>query len=153
MTFSINDLKHIILYGFSIAVLVFTLKWMKWKFLIIDHSVDIYIGLIAIFFTVLGIWIAFQLAKPKVTTPIVIEKEVPQKFTLNTAELEKLNLSNREYEVLQLLSKGHSNAAIADELFISVSTVKTHVSNIFEKMNIASRTQAIEKARRLSIIE
>src|SRR5690606_36152081 len=102
-------------------------------------------------FTVLGVWVATQLIKPKVKT-VIVEKEVPEKFTVDEAELKKLNLSNREYEVLQLLTKGHSNNDIAKSLFISVSTVKTHVSNLLQKMNVKNRTQATEKAKRLKII-
>lgn len=147
--------RHIVLYGLLMAVLVFALKWLQWKFLIVDNSLDIYIGLIAVFFTVLGIWAATQLVKPKVRT-VVVEKEVyvnpPSEFAVDETELKKLNLSSREYEVLQLLARGHSNADIAETLFLSLSTVKTHVSNLFTKMDVKSRTQALEKAKRLKII-
>ena len=122
----------------------------------VDNSIEIYIGLIAVFFTILGVWVATQLVKPKIQT-VVVEKEVlvsqPEQFTVNETELKKLNLSSREYEVLQLLTKGYSNADIANNLFLSVSTVKTHVSNLFLKMDVKSRTQTIEKAKRLKIIE
>jgi DNA-binding CsgD family transcriptional regulator len=148
--------RHLVLYGSMLAVLVFTLKWLQWRFLIIDNSLDIYIGLIAVFFTILGIWVATQLVKPKVEK-VFIEKEVyisrPNTFTINEAELQQLNLSSREYEVLQLLARGYSNADIAKSLFLSLSTVKTHVSNLFFKMDVKSRTQTIEKAKRLRIIE
>lgn len=148
--------RHLILYGSILAILVFVLKWLQWKFLILDNSLDIYVGLIAIFFTVLGIWMATQLVKPKIEK-VIVEKEIyvetrPQ-FGINETEVKKLNLSSREYEVLQLLSRGCSNADIADKLFLSLSTVKTHVSNLFFKMDVKSRTQAIEKAKRLKIIE
>jgi DNA-binding CsgD family transcriptional regulator len=148
--------RHILIYGLLLAILIFALKWMQWKFLIVDHSLDIYIGLIAVFFTILGIWVATQLVKPKVQK-VVVEKEVylpqPGEFKINEAELKKLNLSSREYEVLQLLAKGYSNADIAENLFLSISTVKTHVSNIFVKMGVKSRTQTIEKAKRLKLVE
>jgi ATP/maltotriose-dependent transcriptional regulator MalT len=129
---------------------------MQWRFLIVDNSIDIYIGLIAVFFTVLGIWVSTQLSKPKVKT-VIIEKEVfvaqTEEFTINETELQKLNLSSREYEVLQLLTKGHSNADMAEALFLSLSTIKTHVSNLYYKMEVKSRTQAIEKAKRLKITQ
>lgn len=148
--------RHLLLYGILLALLVLLLKWLQWKFLIVDNSIDIYIGLIAIFFTMLGIWVATQLVKPKVEK-LIVEKEVyipqPQPFSVNEEELKKLNLSAREYEVLQLLAKGYSNAEIAKALFLSVSTVKTHVSNLFFKMDVKSRTQTIEKARRLRLVE
>lgn len=150
-------LRHILLYGLLMGALVFTLKWLQWKFLIVDNAVDIYVGLIAVFFTILGIWIASQLVKPKVQTvvvekEVVIEKEVRADNSINEVELNKLNLSTREYEVLQLLVKGHSNAEIAEKLFLSLSTIKTHVSNLFVKLDVKSRTQTIEKARRLRIV-
>jgi len=151
-----KDVRHIIVYGLILAVLVFALKWLQWKFLIVDNAIDIYIGLIAVFFTALGVWVATQLVKPNVQT-VIVEKEVlithPGEFTINEAELKKLSLSAREYEVLQLLAKGYSNAEIAENLFLSLSTIKTHVSNLLLKMDVKSRTQAIEKAKRLHIIE
>jgi DNA-binding CsgD family transcriptional regulator len=152
----LKDFRHIILYGLILATLVFTLKWLQWKFLIVDNTIDIYVGLIAVFFTVLGIWVATQLVKPKVET-VIVEKEIlvtpPEEFTINQTELKKLNLNNREYEVLQLLAKGHSNAEIASNLFLSISTVKTHISNLYFKMGVKSRTQAIAKAKQLKIIK
>lgn len=148
------QLRHIALYALLMAVLAFVLKWLQWKLLIQDNAIDIYIGLIAVFFTTLGVWIATQLLKPKIQT-VIVEKEVhlpiPIEDSINKRELEKLKLSAREYEVLQLLTQGHSNAEIAERLFLSLSTVKTHVSNLFSKMDVKSRTQAIEKAKRLKI--
>lgn len=159
MTFIKNifsERRHIMLYGLLLAILVFILKWLQWKFLIVDNSLEIYIGLIAVFFTILGVWVASQVATTKVQT-LIIEKEIyvnaPYEFVVNEAELQKLNLSNREYEVLQLLTKGSSNAEIAEHLFISLSTMKTHVSNLLLKMDVKSRTQAIEKAKRLKITQ
>lgn len=149
-------MRHILLYGFLMAILIFLLKWLQWKFLIVDNSLEIYIGLIAVFFTILGVWVSTQMAKPKAQTPSV-EKGVSPKasidFVLDEHELKKIGLSNREYEVLVLLAKGHSNAEIAEKLFLSLSTIKTHASNLFTKMEVKSRTQAIEKAKRLKIIE
>ena len=145
--------RYFALYGFLMAILVFTLKWLQWKFLIMDNSIDIYVGFIAVFFLLLGVWVAKQLIKPSVET-VVIEKEVvvAGQSLINENELQKLNLSTREYEVLQLLAQGYSNAEIAERLFLSLSTIKTHVSNLFVKMDVKSRTQAIEKAKRLNII-
>ncbi|GHN02059.1 helix-turn-helix transcriptional regulator [Cytophagales bacterium WSM2-2] len=145
--------QHIILYAALMGGMVFILKWLQWKYLITDNSSDIYIALIALLFTFLGVWLANQTAKTKMQT-VVVEKEVyldTNCLVINETELKKLSLSNREYEVLLLLMKGHSNAAIAESLFLSLSTVKTHVSNLLVKMDVKSRTQAIEKARRLRI--
>ena len=147
--------KHIILYGFMTAILVFLLKWLQWKFLIVENAIEIYIGLIAIFFTSLGAWAAIQIDKPK-TQSKAMEKALiedqPKQFAINKPALEKLELTNREYEMLQFIAKGHSNAEIAETLFLSLSTVKTHVSNLYTKMEVNSRTQAIAKAQKLKII-
>ncbi len=84
----------------------------------------------------------------------VVQKEiyVNTPFSVNQKELESLNLSKRELEVLQLMSEGLSNKEIADRLFVSLSTIKTHSNNLFDKMNVERRTQAIDKAKRLGII-
>lgn len=147
--------KQIILYGVLMALLLFLLKWLELRFIIINHSLEIYIGAIALIFTGLGIWLALKLAKPKTTT-VVIEKEVyisnDSEFVFNEKEFYKLEISKRELEVLQLMSKGLSNQEIAEQLFVSLNTIKTHVSKIFEKLDVKRRTQAIEKAKRLNII-
>jgi NarL family two-component system response regulator LiaR len=146
-----SNLRYLALYSFCMALLAFTLKWMQWKFFITDNSVEIYVGLIAVLFTALGIWISHQLTGKKVKV-VVMEKETPATpFELNQQELVKLNLTSREYEVLQLMAQGRSNQEIAESLFLSVSTVKTHASNLFIKMEVKRRTQAIEKAKRLGI--
>ncbi|MBW3470250.1 hypothetical protein [Arthrospiribacter ruber] len=77
------------------SVLVFVLKWLQWKYLIVDNAIDIYVGVIAVFFTVLGIWLAKQLTKPKVER-VIVEKEVyvplSEDFAINQSALEALNL-------------------------------------------------------------
>ncbi len=146
--------KHVLLYGISMALLLFLLKWLELRFVIIDHAFDVYIGAIALIFTGLGIWLALKLTKPKVET-LIVEKEVyvnSNSFILNETELTKLSLSKRELEVLQLMAEGLSNHEIADRLFVSLSTIKTHSRNIFDKMGVARRTQAVDKAKKLSII-
>jgi len=145
--------KAIIIYSISLALLLFLLKWLELRFIIFDHSLEIYIGCIAVIFTALGIWLALKLSKPKT---VVVEKEVyvtnNRDFVLNEKELDRLDLSKRELEVLQLMAQGLSNQEIAERLFVSLSTVKTHSTNLFEKLDVKRRTQAIEKAKRLSLI-
>jgi DNA-binding CsgD family transcriptional regulator len=146
--------KLIILYGISMALLIFLLKWLELRFLIIDHAMEIYIGAIAVVFTSLGIWLALKLSKPKVKT-LIIEKEIYRDsagFALNQKELDSLGVSKRELEVLQLMSEGLSNQEIAEKLFVSLSTIKTHSTKLFEKLEVKRRTQAVEKAKRLSLI-
>ena len=145
--------KQNIIYGLALAALLLLLKWLEWRFLILDHAVEIYAGSIAVIFTALGIWLAVKLITPKVKT-IVVEKEVfvGPEFVLNTMEATKLRLSNRELEVLQLMADGLSNQQIAERLFVSLNTIKTHTSNLFLKLEVERRTQAVEKAKRLRLV-
>ena len=140
---------QLVLYGISMALLLFLLKWLELRFVIIDHALEVYIGAIAVIFTGLGIWLAMKIVKPK-----IIEREiyVNTPFTVNQKELELLNLSKRELEVLQLMADGLSNKEIADRLFVSLSTIKTHSNNLFDKMNVERRTQAVDKGKRLGLI-
>jgi len=140
------------MYGASLAVLLLIMKWLEWRIVIVDHAFELYAGAVAILFTALGIWLANKLTRPKT---VVVEKQVLVKtkdFVLNEAELARLNLSKREIEVLQSMADGLSNQQIAERLFVSLNTIKTHSSNVFEKLEVQRRTQAVEKARKLSII-
>ena len=147
--------KGAITYGISLAILLFLLQWLKWSVLIYNHTFEFYIGCIALFFTALGIWLALKLSKPKVRT-VIVEKEVfvssADSFVPNAAMVERLDLSKREMDVLRLMAKGYSNQEIAVQLFVSLSTVKTHNQNLFIKLDVKRRTQAIDKAKSLQII-
>ena len=147
--------KSTIIYSISLALLLFLLKWLELRFLIFNHSFEVYIGFIAVIFTALGIWLALKLSKPKIKT-VVIEKEVyvnrNENFVLNTSLISQLELSKRELEILNLMAEGHSNQEIAAKLFVSLSTVKTHIQHLFEKLDVKRRTQAIEKAKRSNLI-
>lgn len=151
-----NSVSHIMLYGLATASLIFGLKLLQWNFLIMENAIDIYIGLIAIIFTMLGAWIASQIIKPK-THAVLVDKQIkieqPKEFKLNEAVLKRLNLTNREYQILKLLAQGYSNSEIADKLFLSLSTIKTHVSNLYTKMNVKSRFRAIAVAKKMKIVE
>lgn len=147
--------REILIYSVSMAMLLLLLQWFEAHFIVYNHRLDLFVGAIAILFTVLGIWLALKLVKPKVKTQI-IEKEVyiesnPQ-TEIDQNQIEKLGISNRELEVLDLMAKGLTNEQIGDKLFISLNTVKTHTSNIFLKLDVKRRTQAIEKAKRINII-
>ena len=147
--------KQIIIYGIALAVLLFLLKWLETRYILLDQQLDIYLGIVAVLFTALGIWLALKIRRPKVET-IIIEKKVVltsgPDFILNEDELRRLNLSKRELEVLQLMADGLSNQEIAERLFVSLNTIKTHSAQIFEKMEVKRRTQAVDMAKRLSII-
>jgi len=147
--------RDILLYGAALALLLLLMQWMEARFLVRSRSTEIYIGLIALVFTGLGIWLALKLARPKKET-IIIKKEIlipaQKEFSLNEAELERLSISKRELEVLQLIAEGLSNAGIAERLFVSLNTVKTHSSKLFEKLEVKRRTQAVEVGKRLGLI-
>jgi two-component system, NarL family, response regulator LiaR len=145
--------KSVLLYGVSLALLLLFLRWMEWQFIFINNSFEIYAGGIAIVFTLLGIWVAMKVSKPKT---ILVEKEVLVKagpeFSINEKAVNELGLSKRELEILELTAQGLSNQEIADRLFLSLNTIKTHLSNMFLKLDVQRRTQALEKARRLGLI-
>lgn len=147
--------KAIIIYSIALAFLLFLLKWLELRLIIINHAFEIYAGFIALIFTGLGIWLALKLSKPKVET-LVLEKEVyitrNENFVLNTVLIAQLELSRRELEILNLMAQGLSNEEIAEKIFVSLSTVKTHNQNLFLKLDVKRRTQAVEKAKRLNLI-
>src|SRR5688572_1847439 len=132
----IKKYKPIFIYGACLAFLLFLLKWLELRLVIIGHAQEIYIGSIALIFIGVGIWLALKFSVPTIKT-IAVEKEVyVRDFKCNEEALTKLNISKRELEVLQLLAEGLSNQEIAQRLFVSLSTVKTHTINLFEKMNV-----------------
>lgn len=147
--------KELIIYGFSAAILLLLLNWFKYRFLILHNQTELYIGIIAVFFTLVGIWASKKLSKTQVKTVIVEKETVVHKnltFNLNQAELETRKISKRELEVLQLMAEGLSNQEIATRLFVSLNTIKTHSSNLFEKLDVKRRTQAIELGKKLQLI-
>ena len=137
--------RTVIIYGIAMAALIGLLKLVEYKYLVRDIPLEFYIGLVAVLFTVLGIWAGLKLTRPKIV-------EVSGPFELNQANLDRLAISKREYEVLELLAAGLSNKDIAEKLFVSPSTVKTHVSNVLGKLEASRRTEAIAKAKELRII-
>lgn len=145
--YSFATLKRtIIIYGLTLAALIFLLKFLEYRLFVRDLSIEFYVGIVAVMFTVLGVWAGLKLTKRKtiiVTNPA---------FRFDESKLEQLGISKREYEVLELMSKGHSNQEIADKLFVSLNTIKTHSSNLFLKLEAKRRTQAIQKAKELNLI-
>lgn len=146
--------KEILSYAIVMTVLLLLLQWLEFRFLILENQYEIYIGLISIFFLLFGIWLSNKVTKPKIKT-IVIEKEVKVPYTdfkLNEIELQQRNISKRELEVLTLMAKGLSNQEIAEQLFVSLNTIKTHSAKLFEKLEAKRRTQAIETAKKLQLL-
>ncbi len=138
--------KTILLYGTLLALLVWALKWMEYRYILRDLSLQFYLGLVALLFSGLGIWVGINLLKPKALKQEQ-EVQVPPSPIVPEELLREFGISPREYEVLQLMAAGLSNQEIADRLFISLNTVKTHISNLFLKLDVQRRTQAIQKAK------
>lgn len=133
--------RLVVLYGFALSALVFLLEWLDFKQSVQHWSFEFYVACVAIVFVFLGIWIGNRLtAKPRVG------------FARNAAAVASLGISAREVEVLEMLAAGFANKVIARRLDISPNTVKTHVARLYEKLEVTSRTQAINRARELDIL-
>lgn len=142
--------RQLILYALSMAAVLVVLRLMEIQFLVIRHTFEIYAAIVAILFLAIGIWVASKLIRPKT---IVVEKEIPvSQFVFNEPEFLRLGISKRELEVLELMSAGLSNSEIANKLFVSENTVKTHVTRILDKLDVRRRTQAVDKAKKLSLV-
>lgn len=139
--------KTVWIYGLAMAALISLLKVIEYKYWVRDLSIEFYIGLVAIFFTIMGIWVGLKL-----TTKKVVTVTVGPEFVLNTSELQKRGISKREHEVLELMAQGLSNQEIANKLFVSLNTIKTHTSNLFLKLEVGRRTQAIQRGKELRLI-
>ncbi len=133
--------RPIILYGIALAAAAFLLEWLSYKHVVHRWSTEFYIVCVAVICVALGIWAGNRLtARPR------------QAFARNEAAIAALGLSARECEVLEMLAAGHANKVIARQLDISPNTVKTHVARVYEKLAVASRTQAVQKAQALDIL-
>jgi NarL family two-component system response regulator LiaR len=140
--------RTILLYGGALALLIFLLKFLEYRLFVRDLSLEFYIGIIALFCTAIGVWAGLRLTRPKKVLVAVSSDN----FKLNEALLAQTGISKREYEVLELMAQGLSNQEIAEKLFVSLNTVKTHTSNLFVKLDAKRRTQAIQKAKELGLI-
>ena len=143
--------KHILIYGLCGGALIFLLKLVEYRFLVVEHSIEIYGGLIALLFAGLGIWLGLKLTKNKETI-VVKEVRVTEPFTLNETRLRELGITRRELEILELIAGGLSNREIAEKLFVSENTVKTHSSRLFDKLSAKRRTQAVQVGKQLGLI-
>lgn len=133
--------KHILIYGLCGGALIVLLKLIEYRFLVVEHSIEIYGGLIALMFAILGIWLGLKLTRTKET---VVVREVllpaPNSFTQDEVKLRELGITRRELEILELIAGGLSNREIAEKLFVSENTVKTHSSRLFDKLSAKRRT-------------
>ncbi len=136
----------VVLYSLALAALVFILKYFEYRYWIRDLRVEVYIGVVAVLFTALGIWVGSKLLHGKKSAAPVVAHKVDEEA------LRTIGISGRELEVLQLMATGNSNQEIADKLFISLPTVKSHSSSLFGKLEVRRRTEAVHKAKSLGLI-
>jgi DNA-binding CsgD family transcriptional regulator len=151
--------KTVVLYGLLGGVLIALLKFLEYRFLVLEHSTEIYGGIIALLFATLGIWLGLKLTRAKET---VVVREVPvrvevsvratEPFVVNSARQEQLGITPRELEILAAIAEGLSTREIAQKLFVSENTVKTHASRLFEKLSARRRTQAVQIGKEAGLI-
>ena len=152
MTGKKQILIHALIYGLCGGVLIIVLRLIEFRFLVVERAVEIYGALIALLFAGLGIWLGLKLTRK----PELIIKEVavptPSEFVLNEERQRKLGITRRELEILELIARGLSNREIAEKLFVSENTVKTHSSRLFDKLDVKRRTQAVQAGKEMGLI-
>lgn len=145
--------RQILIYGACGGLLIVLLQLVEYRFLVIEHSLEIYGALVAAIFAGVGIWLGLKLTSKE---RVVVVREVPvpatEPFTLNREKLGDLGITPRELEILALIAQGLSNREIAARLFVSENTVKTHSSRLFEKLSAKRRTQAVQIGKELGLI-
>jgi two-component system, NarL family, response regulator LiaR len=145
--------QHIFLFGLAGGIIITLLKWTEYRYLVIEHSIEIYGGLTAATFSAFGIWLGLRLTRKQI---VVKEVRVPvpsgQPFVVNSKKQEELEITSRELEILELIAKGMSNREIAEKLFVSENTVKTHSSRVFDKLGAKRRTQAVQLGKESGLI-
>jgi len=145
--------KHVLLYGLLAGVLIVVLQLVEYRWLVVEHSVEIYGGLVAAVFATLGIWLGLRLTQ-RADTVVVREVMVPApvNFVRDQSKLESLGITPRELEILELIAEGLSNKEIATRVYVSENTVKTHSSRVFDKLGARRRTQAVQLGKELRLI-
>ena len=140
----------ILFYGLALGLLLAALQFFQYRLVVLEHAVEWYVGLVALMFTGVGIWAGRKWTRNKtVGEPLAVVAP----FRPKEEVLEKLGITPREMEVLELIALGLSNQEIANRLFVSLNTVKTHTSNVFSKLDAQRRTQAIQKAKMLGLLQ
>lgn len=134
--------KTILVFGLLILALLLLFQLSKYAVVFGHLNIEIAISAIAVLFFFIGIYINKK-GLDKKALPV-------QKIDLQ--KIKALDITEREYEVLQAISDGLSNKEIADKLYLSESTIKTHVSNLLLKLNAKRRTQAIQVAKNIKIL-
>ena len=155
--------RHVLIFGLVGGLLIATLKYTEYRFVIIEHSVELYTALIAILFATFGIWLGLRITRSRETireTVVVKEVLVPAEapaqgqtpFAPNALRQQTLGITARELEILTLIARGLSNREIATQLFVSENTVKTHCARTFDKLGAARRTQAVQRGKELGLL-
>lgn len=145
--------RHVLIYGLTGGLLITALKWTEYRFLVIEHSFEIYGGLIAITFSVLGIWLGLKLTRPRQPTLAARVPSTPNTpFVPDSKKREHLGITPREMDILELIAQGMSNREIAEKLFVSENTVKTHSSRVLGKLGARRRTQAVQLGKELGLL-
>ena len=157
--------KTVLLYGLLGGVLIAALKLIEYRYLVLEHSVEIYGGIIAALFSALGIWLGLKLTRTKETVvtrevhvpvevPVTVRVPVPVAgpFQRNEVRIEQLGITPRELEILEAIAAGLSNREIAERLFVSENTVKTHAGRLFDKLSARRRTQVVQRAKEEGLI-
>jgi NarL family two-component system response regulator LiaR len=146
-------LRDVLLYGACGGLLIAVLKLTEYRFLVVEHSVEIYVALVAALFAGLGIWLGLTITRNK--SAIIIKQPPAQSagpFLADEARVSRLGITPRELEILGLIATGLSNREIAARLFVSENTVKTHSSRVFDKLGAKRRTQAVQIGKTSGLI-
>ena len=147
-----QTLIHALIYGVTGGALIVLLRLIEFRFMIIEHSIEIYGALIALLFAGLGIWLGLKLTRKEVVVKEVPVPTIPEPFTVNEDQQKQLGITKRELEILELIAQGMSNREIAEKLFVSENTVKTHSSRLFDKLSAKRRTQAVQIGKEIGLI-
>jgi NarL family two-component system response regulator LiaR len=145
--------KTVLIYGILGGVLIAILKMVEYRYLVVEHSLEIYGGIVALSFASLGIWLGLKLTRTReVVREVPVEVQVSRPFTRNEKNLEQLGITPRELEILEVMAAGLSNREISERLFVSENTVKTHAARLFDKLSAQRRTQAVQRAKEAGLI-
>ncbi len=145
--------RTIVLYGIGAGLLIAGMRAVEYRWLVVEHSLEIYGGIVAAVFASLGIWLGLKLTRERVVVrEVPVPVPAPAEFTRDQTRVQSLGITARELEVLELIAAGHATREIAEQLHISENTVKTHASRVFDKLGASRRTQAVQKAREQRLI-
>jgi NarL family two-component system response regulator LiaR len=152
--------RHVIVFGIVGGLLIGALQYTEYRFVVIEHSVELYGALVAILFATFGIWLGLRITRRRETIVVrevivpasgaVAEPALP--FAPDTVSQQSIGITARELEILGLVARGLSNREIATQLFVSENTVKTHCSRAFDKLGAARRTQAVQRGKELGLL-